>query len=201
MHANIEHGISAGISRINNLFFMKIKINGILTHNDHNIVVPMLREAIEGVEEAKVKILLDARDFDGWELRAAWDDFKFGVEFGDVFSKIAFVGTKAWEKYGVKIGSWFMSGEIQFFNSIYEAYVWLNEEEVNPKTPVEKDLKSRKNEIRDELESLFKSNLKRTDWNVPEADDQKASEILVNIMEEKLSKIKEDVKKGKYKEY
>ncbi len=201
MHAKIEHGISAGISRIDSLLFMKIKIYGTLTHNDHNIMVPMLREAIEGIEKPKVKILVDARNFDGWELRAAWDDFKFGVEFGDVFSKIAFVGTNAWEEYGVKIGSWFMSGEIQFFNSIYEAYIWLNEEEVNPKTPVEKDLKSRKNEIRDDLESLFKSNLKRTDWNVPEADDQKASEILVEIIEEKLSEIKEDVKNGKYKEY
>ncbi len=201
MQENIEHGISAGISRIDDLFFMKIKINGTLTHKDYNIMVPMLRDAIEGVEKPKVKILVDARNFDGWELRAAWDDFKFGVEFRDVFSKIAFVGTKGWEEYGVKIGSWFISGEIRFFNSIYEAYVWLNEEDSIPKTPVEKDLKNRKNEIRDDLESLFKSNLKITDWNVPEADDQKASELLVDILEEKLSQIKEDVKNGKYKEY
>lgn len=201
MFANIEDGISASISRIDDSFFMKIKINGTLTHDDYNIMVPMLRSAIEGIEEPKVKILIDARNFDGWAFRAAWDDFKFGVEFRDIFSKIAFVGTKSWEEYGVKIGAWFMSGEIQFFNSIYEAYVWLNEEEVNPKTPVEKDLKNRKDEIRDDLESLFKSNLRKTDWNVPEADDQKASELLVSILEEKLSEIKEDVQHQKYKEY
>ncbi|OIP54805.1 MAG: STAS/SEC14 domain-containing protein [Helicobacteraceae bacterium CG2_30_36_10] len=201
MNANLEHGISAGISRIDNYFFMKIKINGTLTHGDYNIMVPMLREAIEGIENPNVKILIDATNFDGWELRAAWDDFKFGIEFRDVFSKIAFVGTKAWEEYGVKIGGWFLSGEIKFFKSIFEAYLWLNEEEATLKTPVEKDLISRRNEIREDLDSLFKSNLKRTDWNVPEADDQKASETIVAIIEERLSEIKKDVKDGKYKGY
>ena len=68
-------------------------------------------------------------------------------------------------------------------------------------TPVEKDLINRENEIRDELESMFKSNLKITDWNVPEPDDQSASEILVAILEKKLQEIKQDVKDGKYKDY
>jgi len=65
----------------------------------------------------------------------------------------------------------------------------------------QKDLQNRIDEIRDELESLFKSNLKITDWNVPEADDQNAAEILVSILEQKLSEIKEDVKNKKYETY
>lgn len=65
----------------------------------------------------------------------------------------------------------------------------------------QKDLANRIDEIRDELESLFKSNLKITDWNVPEADDQDAAEILVKILEEKLDEIKEDVKNKKYETY
>ncbi len=65
----------------------------------------------------------------------------------------------------------------------------------------QKDLQNRVDEIRDELESLFKSNLKRTDWNVPEADDQNAAETLISILEQKLSEIKEDVKNKKYENY
>jgi transposase len=65
----------------------------------------------------------------------------------------------------------------------------------------QKDLQNRIDEIRDELESLFKSNLKITDWNVPEADDQNAAEILISILEQKLSEIKEDVKNKKYETY
>jgi hypothetical protein len=65
----------------------------------------------------------------------------------------------------------------------------------------QKDLANRIDDIRDEFESLFKTNLKRTDWNVPEADDQSASEILISIYEKKLSEIKEDVKNKKYETY
>ena len=197
----LEHGISIGISRVDEFFFMKIKIEGTLTHNDYERMIPMLRSSIDGVKEPKVKVLIDATEFDGWELRAAWDDLRFGIEFREVFTKVAFVGTKSIEEYAVKIGNWFMSGELKFFKSKDEAYAWLNQDEVVPTTPVEKDLHSRKEAIRDELESLFKSNLKIVNWNVPEVDDQNASEILISILEDKLIEIKNDVNAGKYKEY
>ena len=66
---------------------------------------------------------------------------------------------------------------------------------------VEKELESRKSEIQTELELLFKANMKITDWDVAEADDQKAAEILVNILQEQLDNIKTDVKSGKYINY
>jgi transposase len=65
----------------------------------------------------------------------------------------------------------------------------------------EKDLQNRIDEIRDELESLFKDNLKITDWNVPEADDQSAAEILISILERKLAEIKVDVQNKVYENY
>ncbi len=64
-----------------------------------------------------------------------------------------------------------------------------------------KDLLERKSEIIKELEILFKTNLKITDWDVPEADDRKAAEVLVEILQEGLDKIKEDIKNGKYDNY
>ena len=195
----MEHGISIGINRVNEFFFMKIKIKGTLTHQDYERMIPMLKSSIEGVKEPDVRVLIDATEFNGWELRAAWDDFKFGMEFRQTFSKIAIVGTSTVEEYAVKIGSWFMSGDIKFFESLDEAYEWLNKEEAIPITAVQKDLHARKEDIRDELESLFKSNLKIVDWNVPEPDDQDASEIIVNILEEKLQEIKADVEDGMYK--
>jgi hypothetical protein len=101
--STIEHGISIGISRVDNFFFMKIKIKGTLTHEDYERMIPMLKNAIKGVNEPDIRILIDATD------------------------------------------------------------------------------------------------LKIVDWNVPEPDDQDASEILVSILEEKLQEIKADVKDGKYK--
>jgi hypothetical protein len=66
---------------------------------------------------------------------------------------------------------------------------------------VEKDLESRKSEIQTELETLFKANVKISDWNIPEADDQKIAEMLVDILQEKLDSIREDVKAKKYENY
>ena len=55
---------------------------------------------------------------------------------------------------------------------------------------VQKDLQNRKEEIEKELEMLFKANLKIVDWDVPEADDAEAAQILWNILNNKLQEIK-----------
>ena len=43
--------------------------------------------------------------------------------------------------------------------------------------------------------------MKITDWDVPEANDQEAAKILIDILQEKLDAIREDVKNGKYTNY
>ncbi|MFA6192001.1 MAG: hypothetical protein WC665_06580 [Sulfurimonas sp.] len=77
----------------------------------------------------------------------------------------------------------------------------IKEGVITTATPVQKDLKNRKDEVRGELEDLFKNNLKITDWNVPEADDQSSSEILATILQEKLDEIKEEIQNRKYENY
>ena len=60
------------------------------------------------------------------------------------------------------------------------------------------ELSSRKEEIQKEVALLFDANMKITDWDVPEADDKKAAELLLSIMEEKLAEIKAEISAGKY---
>jgi uncharacterized protein YecE (DUF72 family) len=67
--------------------------------------------------------------------------------------------------------------------------------------PVTKELESRRKEIAKELELLFKANMKITDWDVPEADDRRAAELLLEIMREELEKLAEDIRAGKYDNY
>lgn len=66
---------------------------------------------------------------------------------------------------------------------------------------IEKELESRKIEIQEKILAVFKVNMKITDWDVPEADDNLAANILVQIMQEALDQIKEDVEAGKYDNY
>ena len=66
---------------------------------------------------------------------------------------------------------------------------------------IQKELQSRKAEIRTAMDLLFKANMKITDWDVPEADDSEAAAILVKMMQESLDEIKADITAGKYDYY
>ena len=65
---------------------------------------------------------------EGWELRAAWDDFKIGLKHGNEFKRIAIYGNKNWQEITAKIGSWFISGEVKYFDDEGDALAWLSAE-------------------------------------------------------------------------
>jgi hypothetical protein len=66
---------------------------------------------------------------------------------------------------------------------------------------IQKELASRKTEIQGAVELFFKSNMKITDWDVPEADDREAAILLLDIIQERLDTIREDVLAGRYNNY
>ena len=66
---------------------------------------------------------------------------------------------------------------------------------------IQKELTSRKDEIQMAVELLFKTNMKITDWDVPEADDKEGAKILLDMIQEKIDAIRADVTAGKYDYY
>ena len=66
---------------------------------------------------------------------------------------------------------------------------------------IKKELESRRGEIETAIEVLFKTNMKITDWDVPEVDDKGAAKMLLDMMQQKLDAIKADVEAGKYNNY
>ncbi|WP_027872945.1 STAS/SEC14 domain-containing protein [Spongiibacter marinus] len=121
-----KHGLSIGIDRVGEAFFLSLKAQGKLTHEDYEIITPMIDGALQKVESPKVKALIDGTELEGWELRAAWDDLKLGLKHGSEFEKIAIVGNKRWQERLSKVGGWFISGEVQYFENENEALAWLN---------------------------------------------------------------------------
>lgn len=121
-----RHGLSIGIERIGNQFVLTMKAVGKLTHEDYQVITPMLDSALEGVKDPKVKVLVDGTELEGWELRAAWDDFKLGLKHGNEFDRIAIYGNKRWQELAARVGSWFVSGEARYFDDYDAAVAWLN---------------------------------------------------------------------------
>ena len=123
----MRHGLSIGIERIGSDFFLSLKAVGKLTHADYEIINPMIDSALVGIKSPRIKVLVDGSELEGWELRAAWDDFKLGLKHGGEFDKIAIFGNKKWQEYSAKIGSWFISGEVKYFEDLNEALSWIQE--------------------------------------------------------------------------
>jgi hypothetical protein len=122
-----RHGLSIGIETTGSQFFLSLKAIGKLTHEDYEIINPMIDSALEGVSEPIVNIYIDGSELEGWELRAAWDDFKLGLKHGKDINKIAIYGNKKWQEFTSKIGGWFISGEVKYFEDASTALSWLNE--------------------------------------------------------------------------
>lgn len=123
----LRHGLAVGVEHTEHGVYMTLKVTGKLSHGDYEIMVPMLESAIEGMKNPEIKALIDATELQGWELRAAWDDLKLGLKHGREFSKIAILGNSNWQKYGSKVGAWFISGEIEYFEDAAAALDWLDE--------------------------------------------------------------------------
>jgi hypothetical protein len=122
----IRHQLSIQVEQHHDYIYLSLKVVGKLTHEDYETITPMLDNALEGVNDAKINAFVDASELTGWELRAAWDDFKLGLKHGKEFQKIAMFGHEKWHDYLTKIASWFMSGEVKYFYNQEDALSWLN---------------------------------------------------------------------------
>ncbi len=120
-----RHGLSIGTERVGNQIFLTLKAVGKLSHEDYQTITPMIDAALGAVKEPRARFLVDGTEWEGWELRAAWDDFRIGLKHGNEFEKIAIYGNRHWQEIAAKIGSWFMSGEIRYFDSRDDALAWL----------------------------------------------------------------------------
>jgi hypothetical protein len=78
--------------------------------------------------EGKVRILVIARKFEGWERRGTWDDLSFQEEFDPSVEKMAIVGDKRWEDLALMFAAKDFRGfPIEYFGTdeIEKARSWL----------------------------------------------------------------------------
>jgi hypothetical protein len=121
------HGISIELTQAENELYLEFKLIGKLTHEDYETFVPFIESAVKNLPPRSLNILVDMRDFEGFTLKAAWDDFKFGLEIRDDIRKMAVVGDKKWEELFVKLTDFMLPGKAKFFHSIEEAHAWLTQ--------------------------------------------------------------------------
>ncbi len=123
--SNEQHGISIGIERNGDDFYLSLIVKGSLTHEDYEQMVPLLESALIGIREPDIHVLTDMREFKGMSLHAVWDDLKLGVSHAREFKKMAILGKGGMQEWMSKMADWFAPGEIRFFEERDEALDWL----------------------------------------------------------------------------
>ena len=68
-------------------------------------------------------------------------------------------------------------------------------------TPQEQEIEKMQSEIKSELRAIFKANMKIFDWDIPENNDRKSAELIVDVMQKAIEQLKEEISHGKYDQY
>ena len=112
-----------------------IKVSGTLTHEDYQEMIPKLESLLKQHDKINMLVQLGDPAFDHMELRALWDDARFGLPHRNDFEKFAIVGDlPKWMGWGTKVGAWFTSAEIKEFDkdNASDAWQWVKPEKSLP---------------------------------------------------------------------
>ena len=105
-----------------------LKVRGTLHDEDYRQFIPQVEQILTA--QGRVRLFVEFEDFHGWDLHAAWDDFKFGISHQSDFERIALVGDRSWEKWMAALCKPFTRAKVRYFDrsQVEEAWKWLREE-------------------------------------------------------------------------
>jgi len=103
-----------------------IKASDKLTDKDYQDFLPKLEAIFKEQGKGRVLFYMD-ENFQGWTAGAMWDDARFGLKHRKDFEKLSIVGGSEWIKWGMKLFSPLMSGEVKTFSraQLQEAWEWV----------------------------------------------------------------------------
>ena len=104
-----------------------VRVSGKLVKADYKDFVPEFERLVR--QHGKLRLLFDMTDFHGWEVSAAWEDLKFGIEhFADI-ERLAMVGETKWQHGMATFCKPFTKAMVRYFEhaDAAEARKWLSE--------------------------------------------------------------------------
>lgn len=107
--------------------FVGMQLSGTLHADDYHHFVPVFEKAIK--ESGKLRLLVELKDFKGWDMAAMWEDIKFDFKHFHDIEKLALLGDSKWEKGMATFCKPFTSASIKYFDLAQEedAKKWIKE--------------------------------------------------------------------------
>ena len=119
--------MSVEFIEIDNGKAVEVHATGKLTGDDYQAFVPEFERLV--TRHGKISVLLEMRDFHGWDASGLWQDIKFDLRhFADI-DKLAMVGDRKWESWMSEFCRPFTRAEIRYFNPEQEeqARAWVTQ--------------------------------------------------------------------------
>ena len=104
-----------------------VHVNEKLVKSDYEHFVPEFERLVR--QHGKLDVLFDVTGLHGWEVGAAWEDFKFAFKhFADI-ERLAMVGEKKWQQGMATFCKPFTKATVRYFDHAQaaEAGKWLME--------------------------------------------------------------------------
>jgi len=116
------------------------RMSGRLHADDYRQFVPAVDAAIAAHGRVRILVLFEA--FEGWDLAAMWNDFKFTTSHYRAVERFAIVGERQKEAWVAQLGRFFTGAEVRYFEAaeLAAAWAWLDEGQVTaPVAPLAPD--------------------------------------------------------------
>lgn len=98
-----------------NMGVISLKLIGTLTEAALQSAERKIADMIRA--QGSVRILIDAIEFNGWDLEGSWDDLSFEIENDAYIEKMAFIGDREWQDMIlVFVGKRFRRFSIRYFD-------------------------------------------------------------------------------------
>jgi len=106
---------------------VSFELTGKLHDSDYKQFVPTMEAILTAM--GRVRLFIRLKDFHGWDLHAAWDDFQFRLNHYADFERIALVGDRKWEKWMASFIKPFTKANVKYFDKseVDAAWKWLEE--------------------------------------------------------------------------
>ena len=103
-----------------------VRATGRLTDDDYAEFLPKLEKLFEEHGKLNVLVLMD-EGFEGWDLKAAWDDAKLGLVHRADFKRLAVVGGPEWVSWCIRLSGFLLKGEVRLFapSDLEAAWSWI----------------------------------------------------------------------------
>jgi hypothetical protein len=105
---------------------LAFRLVGEMHDSDYKLLVPAVEAALKKTG-GKVRLLADLEDFRGWDLHAAWDDFKFELSHWNDIEKVAVLGDHRSREWVSRMHWPRTKGEVRYFGEREHpaAWTWL----------------------------------------------------------------------------